>query len=151
MNYSTHASAIFLLTVLAAASCHDQCPTGYQFFENTCVLVAATTGGSTSGGASTQGGGAAADAAAAGTTTGETSQAGAGTATGCGDNSFGRACLSVADCACDTDYCAGYPGQQGVCTHTGCLTDAAICPSQWGCMDLSTIQPGLPSICSPPQ
>jgi hypothetical protein len=42
------------------------------------------------------------------------------------------------------------PGQAlGLCTHTGCIEDASICPAGFQCLDLSMFDPALPSVCVP--
>jgi hypothetical protein len=137
-------------------ACHDTCPAGYRLYENTCV-VANIAGSSNSQGGMPIASEPTATLGGTGTRPSPESVAGASNGgapvavtSGCQDESFGRTCLSAADCGCDTDYCAAYPGQPGLCTHTGCLGNTSICPATWGCMDLSSIQPGLPSICTPP-
>jgi hypothetical protein len=64
---------------------------------------------------------------------------------------FADVCTGDTDCAAPTNYCAKYPSDPtGYCTRTGCLTDASVCPSGWGCLDLSVYLPGLPAICTKP-
>jgi hypothetical protein len=71
---------------------------------------------------------------------------------------FGYPCSTTDDCICETNICIlrttsdAEEGSDadGVCTHTGCLSDPAICPSGWTCVDLSPYGAGLPSICIPP-
>jgi hypothetical protein len=74
-------------------------------------------------------------------------EGGAGTA-------FGTVCrdgTDHVDCCDPAPYCAVQPAQsEGYCTLTGCLDDASICPSDWGCMDLSVFAEGLPAICTAP-
>lgn len=77
--------------------------------------------------------------------------AGAGASNCSPSSQFGDACTVDADCLCPTNYCALPPGQAtGSCTHTGCLEDSSVCPADFQCMDLSTFDPSLPSICVPP-
>jgi hypothetical protein len=127
-------------------ACRDSCPAGYQFYEQTCVAVATAGSSNTAGGSS----GNAPSCPVAGRSSGNAGTAGSAGVAACSESAFGRCCVTVADCDCDTDYCAAYPGQAGVCTHTGCLIDPSICPDQWTCMNLATLQPGMPSICIPP-
>jgi hypothetical protein len=68
-----------------------------------------------------------------------------------GASPFGAACMEDAGCSAPTTYCAKQPGSQtGYCTVTGCKQNARVCPSGWGCFDLSMFQPGAPSICTKP-
>ena len=120
---------------LVAFSCHDTCPTGYVLKQNACVLAAPEVGNPQDGGDS----GLTIDAGDADSNVAPT----------CTDSTFGNACMIHTDCGCDTGYCAGLPGQQGICSHTGCLQDASVCPAGWGCMDLAAYQAGL-SLCTPP-
>lgn len=64
---------------------------------------------------------------------------------------FGDVCTTDMECAVPTEMCAKQPSDPtGYCTRTGCLAEPAICPSGWGCFDLSVLQAGLPSICTKP-
>lgn len=64
---------------------------------------------------------------------------------------YGDVCAETGECEAPTDYCAVQPGSSaGYCTHTGCVEDEAVCPPEWGCLDLSVFDPTLPSICTPP-
>lgn len=64
---------------------------------------------------------------------------------------FGDVCVTDMECATPTDFCARLPADPtGYCTQTGCLAPPAICPSGWGCFDLSVLQAGLPTICTKP-
>jgi hypothetical protein len=64
---------------------------------------------------------------------------------------FADVCTGDPDCAAPTDDCAKYPSDpNGYCTRTGCLTDPTLCPSGWGCLDLSVYLPGLPALCTTP-
>ncbi len=66
-------------------------------------------------------------------------------------STFGVACATDATCSGVANYCAKMPGQaQGYCTATGCKSNASVCPSGWGCLDISLFQPGAPSICTKP-
>lgn len=120
-----------LAACCAALGCHDECAAGYALENHLCF---APQGGAEAG---APGGG-----GAAGRGAGE--EAGA---SGC-EPTFGAECLTSAECSCDATFCAGYPGEVGVCTRTGCVEDSSVCPSDWGCMDLAAF--GLPSICTPP-
>jgi hypothetical protein len=53
------------------------------------------------------------------------------------------------DCTGDADYCSIRPGAaEGTCTATGCVADPCVCPAEsTSCMDLSTFDPALPSVC----
>ena len=109
---------------VSLAGCGEKCDPGYHIEESICYVDVAAAAG------------------AAGA-------AGAPAAPSCDDPSietFGAVCYSDADCVCDSDFCAGYPGQAGICTLRGCGTDPSICPSGYSCMDLSTFVAGL-SIC----
>jgi hypothetical protein len=62
---------------------------------------------------------------------------------------FGARCSGDQDCSCKANYCALMPGQsQGTCTVQGCKAEPGLCPSGYGCFDLSIFAPGLPSICT---
>jgi hypothetical protein len=62
---------------------------------------------------------------------------------------FADVCTGNPDCAAPTDFCAKYPQDPSCyCTRTGCLAYPGVCPSGWGCLDLSVY--GLPAICSKP-
>jgi hypothetical protein len=130
-------NARFLLLATAASSvtlgCSDECGEGYRLVNHLCVapVVPDGTGGAADGGGGTGGTGG--------------HEAGAGPVC---DPTFGEDCLSSDECSCDATFCAGYPGEVGVCTRTGCIEDPSVCPSDWGCMDLAVY--GLPSICTPP-
>lgn len=64
---------------------------------------------------------------------------------------FAEVCTGDTDCVAPTNFCAKYPSDpSGYCTRTGCLTDMAICPSGWSCLDLTVYAPGLPAICIKP-
>lgn len=121
------------LAVASASSlslaCSDECSEGYHLANHLCAADAGAAG---AGGAPDGGGNQ--EAGAAGETTCEPT--------------FGEDCLTSADCSCDATFCAGYPGEVGTCTRTGCTEDPSLCPSDWGCMDLSVY--ALPSICTPP-
>jgi hypothetical protein len=62
---------------------------------------------------------------------------------------FGKVCTVTAECALPTVYCAIQPGQPaGFCTTFGCDLDPSVCPTGWGCMDLTPF--GLPQhMCIP--
>ena len=134
---------IELMALGAAASlqtaCSASCPKGYTLKENVCVLSVDSevvdSGGTEDAGTTASGN----DADVS--------------PTECADATFGSACFTATaatDCGCDTGFCAAMPGQQGFCTHSGCLQDPPVCPSGWTCMDLSAYgQQGL-SICTPP-
>ena len=64
-------------------------------------------------------------------------------------SAFGKDCATTAECVAPTVYCAVQPGQTaGFCTAFGCDLDATICPSGWGCMDLTPF--GMPQhMCIP--
>jgi len=62
---------------------------------------------------------------------------------------FDDVCADTSECVAPTDFCAKYPTDpSGYCTRTGCLTDIAICPGGWSCLDLAMY--GLPAICLKP-
>lgn len=64
---------------------------------------------------------------------------------------FGATCTEDANCVAPTTYCAKMPGSpSGYCTRTGCVETPSVCPSGWGCFDLSKFQAGSPSFCSKP-
>jgi hypothetical protein len=117
-----------LVSVGLIAGCHDECGAGYEPSQHLCRAVAQEGFGGEGGG----------DAAGA-----------AGTMA-CEASTFAQACLTAEDCECDADFCAGYPGEEGICTRTGCGDDPSVCPSDWNCMDLSPFGPDLPTICTPP-
>lgn len=117
----------------ALSSCQESCPAGYVEWNHMCV--AESTGGSSTGGSSSN--------ANAGTS----ALAGSGQGD-CTDSTFGNTCKTAADCGCDTAFCAAQPGQTGICSHTGCLENPAVCPTNWTCGDFSAFQPGL-SLCTP--
>ena len=79
----------------------------------------------------------------------DASVADGGAETACSDSTFGKTCTTAVDCGCDTGFCAGYPGQKGICSHSGCLEDASVCPATWSCGDFSAFQTG-PWLCTPP-
>jgi hypothetical protein len=123
-----------LMAVVAgilSSTCSESCPPGYSLGNHVCTAAPDNgTGGST--------------------TTDASAQNDAGRIDGtCTDLTFGKTCTSAADCGCDTGYCAGYPGQAGICSHTGCLQDPTVCPAGWPCQDFSAYQAGL-SLCTPP-
>ena len=64
-------------------------------------------------------------------------------------SAFGKVCMATEECPAPTVYCAVQPGQPaGFCTAFGCEVDPSICPSGWGCMDLTPF--GLPQhMCIP--
>jgi len=129
--------AFALASAILLVNCDETCPAGYLYRNHMCIGAAAGTGGSTSqGGASAQPDSGAPDASGA-------------SGGDCGDSTFGDVCMSASDCGCDTAYCAGYPGSQGICSHTGCLEDPSVCPANWNCGDFSAFQDGL-SLCTPP-
>ena len=106
---------------LSLAGCGEQCDPGYELKNHLCYQAAAPSGA-----------------------------AGAAGAPSCDEPSistFGGVCRSDTDCVCDSDFCAGIPGQEGLCTRTGCDTDPAVCPDGFSCMDLSGFGAGLPHIC----
>ena len=112
--------------VASLANCGEQCDPGYHLERHLCYvdLEVAGAGGDDGG------------------------QAGAAGA--CSETTFAAECLSNADCVCDSDFCAGYPGQVGFCTRSGCDRDPSVCPSGYSCMDLSSFGAGLPAICTQP-
>ncbi len=70
---------------------------------------------------------------------------------GAAGGSFGAACGSSAACSGAANYCALSPGAStGYCTATGCKANPSVCPDKWGCLDLSSFQPGSPAICTKP-
>ncbi|GEM_PF-5524897 len=108
---------------------------------------APSQGGATPGGSPDEGGSPARAGAENGT---------AGSETGidlvsCDREVLGAPCTdgtTHSDCGCDATYCAVPPGATaGMCTRTGCTDDPSLCPEGYGCLDLSTFQPGLPSLC----
>ena len=117
---------------LVSVNCDDSCQPGYAISSHVCVAVSSSGGSSnTTPDASTQDDGGNLDD------------------TTCTDSTFGKTCMSAADCGCDTAFCAGYPGQAGICSHSGCIQDPTVCPADWPCQDFSAYQAGL-SICTPP-
>jgi hypothetical protein len=132
-----------LLIVMASGvlfvNCDDTCPPGHVYTRHVCVAPPASTEGT---GGEQNGPDRDAD-----TGTGSTGND-AGNPV-CTDSTFGKTCMTAVDCGCDTGFCAGYPGQAGICSHTGCQQDASICPLNWSCQDLSAYQAGL-SVCTPP-
>ena len=62
---------------------------------------------------------------------------------------FGKVCASDTDCVAPAVNCAIQPGQAvGFCSAFGCDLDPSICPSGWGCMDLTPF--GVPQhMCIP--
>jgi hypothetical protein len=119
-----------VVTLLAAVGvvggCGDECGPGYERWEHLCRAVAEEGGG---GGDAT---------------------AGAAGSMACEASTFAQTCLGAEDCECDADFCAGYPGEEGICTRTGCGDGPSVCPSDWNCTDLSPFGPDLPTICTPP-
>lgn len=113
--------------------CQESCPAGH--IERNHVCVAEATGGNSSGGSSSN------------VTAGTSAEAGSSQGN-CTDSTFGNTCKTAADCGCDTAFCAAQPGQSGICSHTGCLENPAVCPANWSCGDFSAFQPGL-SLCTP--
>ena len=110
--------------------CGERCDPGYHLHDDLCYVDAPAPAAD-----------AGAEAAGA---------AGAASAPSCDDPSvttFAAPCKSNADCVRDSDFCAGYPGQTGFCTRSGCDLDPSVCPSAYSCMDLSGFGAGLPAIC----
>lgn len=125
-----------LATAAASAitlGCSENCGDGYRLVNHLCTADISDDG---AGGAPDGRGG-----------TGSGQEAGASGGPLC-EPTFGEECFATADCSCDATFCAGYPGEAGICTRTGCTEDPSVCPSDWGCMDLSAY--ALPSICTPP-
>jgi len=106
--------------------CGEKCDPGYHLENHLCYVDVAVDG---AGGA-------------------DDGQAGAAGA--CSETTFAAECLSSADCTSDADFCAGYPGQVGFCTRSGCDRDPSVCPAGYSCMDLSSFGAGLPAICTQP-
>lgn len=80
-----------------------------------------------------------------------TSDAGAADAAAAPFAHYGDVCAETAECQAPSNYCAVQPGEDdGYCTHTGCVEDAAVCPDDWSCLDLSVFDPTLPSLCTRP-
>jgi len=127
------------ITGLLSINCDDSCQPGYAIKSHVCFAIGSTGG---SGNTAVPDAGTGADA-------GTHDDAGNIDDSTCTDSSFGKTCMSAADCGCDTAFCAGYPGQQGLCSHTGCLQDPTVCPADWPCQDFSAYQAGL-SLCTPP-
>ena len=124
------ASAAWLLILAASAAaalsgCGERCDPGYHLDRHICYADTAATS----------------EAGAAGATSD------AATCPGPGVTTFAADCKSSADCVCDSDFCAGYPGQTGFCTRSGCDKDPTLCPSGYTCMDLSSF--GVGHICTP--
>jgi hypothetical protein len=121
------AASLLALTVLVPlfTGCEDDCGSGYVRSDHLCRAAA-------------DGGG---EAGAAGTPAG---------AANCDVSTFAQTCLTHDECECDADFCAGFPGEEGVCTRTGCDEDESVCPSDWGCLNLASFDPTLPTICTPP-
>lgn len=70
---------------------------------------------------------------------------------GAPSGAFGTTCSDDTACSGAATYCALQPGgSSGYCTATGCKDNPSVCPSGWGCMDLSRFRPGAPSICTKP-
>lgn len=130
---------IVIVSGLLLVNCEDTCPAGYVYTRHICVAPTPPTDG-------TGGGENGSDRDAGNGTGGTGNDAGDPV---CTDATFAKTCMTAADCGCDTGFCAGYPGQAGICSHTGCLQDPSVCPSTWSCQDLSAYQAGL-SVCSPP-
>jgi hypothetical protein len=64
---------------------------------------------------------------------------------------FGDPCYDTDYCKCATNLCVlRTEDAEGICTHTGCLEQPDLCPSDWSCVDLSPYGADLPSICLPP-
>lgn len=118
-----------LIAGFVVSGCEDDCGPGYERFDHLCRVV--TEEGSGGEGGSDELAGAAGTAA-------------------CEVSTFAQTCLTAEDCQCDADFCAGYPGEEGICTRTGCGEDPNVCPEDWNCMDLSPFGPDLPTICTPP-
>lgn len=132
----TNASRLFvaLASTLVLVDCDDSCYPGYILKNHVCIAEAAPAS-ATGGTGSNEDSGTSEDAGKPQET--------------CSDSTFGNTCMTAADCGCDTAYCAGYPGQQGICSHSGCLENPSVCPSTWNCQDFSAFQTGL-SLCAPP-
>jgi hypothetical protein len=81
-------------------------------------------------------------------TSADAAAVGAGSEAGAA-SAFGQVCTTTDECVLPTVYCAVEPGQSvGFCTAFGCDLDASVCPSGWGCMDMTPY--GLPEhMCSP--
>ncbi len=128
-------STLVSLVVVGAVflGCHDQCDPGYTLENYLCVAIPDDTASGGAAGSDDAGGG----------------EPGTGPAS-CEPSTFGADCTSSADCTCDSSFCAAYPGDVGFCTRTGCLEDPSVCPTGYGCFDISALQPGQPSICTPP-
>lgn len=131
MKRSSSIALSLLVAAWFVSGCEDECGPGYESFEHLCRVA----GGEADGGEGS------ADAAAG--------AAGVAGAAECESSTFGDTCLTLADCECDADFCAGLPGEEGFCTRTGCDETPSVCPSEWGCMDLSRFGPDLPAICTP--
>ena len=126
----------FVATVCLQTACNASCFKGYTLKENLCVL---SVDSGVIDGSGTHDAGA--------TVMGNDADV---PPTACTESTFDSTCLTATDCGCDTGFCAAMPGQQGFCTHSGCLQDTSVCPTGWTCMDLSAYgQQGL-SICTPP-
>ncbi|MBK6461196.1 MAG: hypothetical protein IPF92_09335 [Myxococcales bacterium] len=70
---------------------------------------------------------------------------------GAASGSFGATCTDSTGCSGAASYCALMPGRSsGYCTATGCKANPSVCPEKWGCLDLSSFQPGAPPICTKP-
>jgi hypothetical protein len=114
--------------VLGLTDCGEQCDPGYHLERHLCFV----------------------DLPAGGDAGGAGNDGEAGAAGACSETTFAKECHDDADCVCDSDFCAGYPGQIGFCTRTGCDADPSVCPSGYSCMDLSSFGAGLPAICTQP-
>lgn len=114
-----------------ATACHDSCPPGYVLSEHVCLPVTPTNSEQDASSVEPE----------------VTTDADAGTGSSCDESTFGTVCITSTDCGCDTGFCAAYPEQAGVCTHTGCIEDPTVCPSNWTCMDLPAYHL---SVCTPP-
>jgi hypothetical protein len=120
---------VTLLVASLGGACEDDCGPGYERAQHLCRVIHEDGTGGEGGFGETLG--------AAGTRA-------------CEMSTFAQICLTADDCACDADFCAGYPGEEGICTRTGCDEDPSVCPSDWNCTDLSAFGPDLPVICTPP-
>jgi hypothetical protein len=136
MNARFLLSLTFAATAASGATlgCSDECGEGYHLENHLCAADASDGAGGAPDGSGGSG------AAGSG-------EAGAAGEPAC-DPTFGEDCVTSSECSCDATFCAGYPGEVGICTRTGCVEDPSVCPPDWGCMDLVAF--GLPSICTPP-
>jgi hypothetical protein len=128
-----------MLVSFFLAGCHiDPCDPGQVKVQGASCVPAVPPPGSGDGGPSGE--------------AGEDPKASRNAATNCSLSSqFGDACADSTDCRCLTNHCAILPGEAtGSCTRTGCIEDPSVCPAGFQCVDLSSSDPNLPSICLPP-